>query len=390
MSSSTPSSSNCSETNQNGEEVELGKRNRKPPDRLQGTSNPRCNEKRSKAQKKKKKKSISTSSSKSQKIKTSSNSTRRKAKKQSLPTKEAKKERPRGEYEVLTDSEEVKVNTSKVESSNSKKGKKKRRKKRSGDSSSLKNPDSKASINLNKKKRKESIQKMAAGLNKLYGCYSSEDERAEKKKLMELMSILEGSTQSQLKEERKDMKSEKGEVKDERELSHIEVQDRFALICEEFIDGNHPTKILHKSWNEKFVKIMGSISDQTLRRQQMVMNLLTSADLTDDQRSSVFTALETNTLKKLPFLQMTEDVLPSCNPLEFDPDSLMKKADLKLRHNGISKSWNLITSASTPKHQFTKEEIMDYIDGDEDFNFLELYNGFVEFDIVSHFDFFIL
>ena len=133
------------------------------------------------------------------------------------------------------------------------------------------------------------------------------------------------------------------------------------MICEEFIDENHPTKILHKSWNEKFVKIMRSISGTTLRRQQMVINLLTSADLTDDQRIKVFNALETITLLKLPFLEMTEDLFPSCNPLEFDSDSLMKKADLKLRHNGISKSWNLITSSSTPQHQFTKEEIIDYI-----------------------------
>jgi len=168
----------------------------------------------------------------------------------------------------------------------------------------------------------------------------------------------------------------------------IEVEDRFTRICEEFIDGNHPTKILHKSWNEKFVQIMGSISQTSLRRQQMVLNLLTSADLTDDQRSKVFNALETCTMAKLPFLEMTEDLLPSCNPLEFDPDSLMKKADLKLRHNGISKSWNLITSASTLNHQFAKEQIMDYIGGDEDFNFLELYKKFVEFDIFSHFDFY--
>ena len=122
----------------------------------------------------------------------------------------------------------------------------------------------------------------------------------------------------------------KDEVKDERELSHTEVRDQFALICEEFIDGNHPTKILHKSWNEQFVNIMGSISDRQLRRQQMVLNLLTSADLTDDQRVKVFNALENCTIAKLPFLEMTEEFLPSCDPLEFDPDSLMKKADLKL------------------------------------------------------------
>ena len=114
----------------------------------------------------------------------------------------------------------------------------------------------------------------------------------------------------------------------------------------------------------------------------MVMNLLTSADLTDEQRAKVFDALETCTVYKLPFLEMTEEFLPSCDPLEFDTDSLMKKADLKLRHNGISKSWNLITSSSTPNHQFTKEEIMDYIDGDEDFDFFDLYNRFYEFDII--------
>jgi len=110
------------------------------------------------------------------------------------------------------------------------------------------------------------------------------------------------------------------------------------LICEDFIDGNHPTKILHKNYNEKFVKIMGSISGNSLRRQQMVLNLLTSADLTNDQRAKVFNALETYTLLKCPFLEMTEDLFPSCNPLEFDPDSLMMKADIKLRHNGIRKS----------------------------------------------------
>jgi len=124
---------------------------------------------------------------------------------------------------------------------------------------------------------------------------------------------------------------------------------------------------------------MGSISDQPLRRQQMVLNLLTSADLTNDQRAKVFDSLETNTVLKLPFLEMTEDLLPSCNPLEFDPDS----TDPKLCHNGISKSWNLITSSSTPQHQFAKEELMDYIGGDEDFDFLELYNRFIEFDNFS-------
>ena len=120
----------------------------------------------------------------------------------------------------------------------------------------------------------------------------------------------------------------------------------------------------------------------------MVLNLLTSADLTDDQRAKVFAALETNTIAKLSFLEMTEDLLPSCDPLEFDQDSLMKKADLKLRHNGISKSWNLITSTSTPNHQFTKEEIMEYIDGDEDFNFFDLYNRFL--NLISHFDFYFI
>jgi len=70
----------------------------------------------------------------------------------------------------------------------------------------------------------------------------------------------------------------------------------------------------------------------------MVLNLLTSADLSNDQREKIFNALETYTFKKSPFLEMIEDLFPSCNPLEFDPDSLMKKADLKLCHNGISKS----------------------------------------------------
>jgi len=86
-----------------------------------------------------------------------------------------------------------------------------------------------------------------------------------------------------------------------------------------------------------------------------------------------------------------EDLLPSCNPLEFDQDFLMMKADLKLRHNGISKSWNLITSFSSPKHQFTKEQIMEYIDGDEDFDFLELHNRFLNLILfLSNFDFFFL
>jgi len=344
-----------------------------------------------------KKNANSTSSSKSQKKKTTSNSTRGKGKKQSHTTKEAKKMIPKGEYEVLTDSEdeeELKVTTSKVESSKktssskSKKKKRKKRRKKSGDISSLKNPESKASKDLKKKQNDESNQKFAAKLNKLRGCYANDNERAGKKKLMELMTFLEGSTASQLREGREKMRSEKGEVKVEMKSNRGEVEDRFVMICEEFIDGNHPTKILHKSWNERFVKIMGSISDRQLRRQQMVMNLLTSADLTDDQRTKVFAALETNTKKKLPFLEMTEDLLPSCDPMEYDPDSLMKKADLKLRHNGISKSWNLITSSSTPIHQFTKEEIMEYIGGDEDFNFFDLYKGFIEFDnFFSHFDF---
>jgi len=356
---------------QSGGEVVLGKkskRNRNPPDRLQ---------QRWKSQKKKRKKSNSTSSSKSQKKKTTSKPNRRKGKKPSLTTKEAKKERPKGGDEVLTDSEdeeELKVELSKKKSSNSKKVKKRGPKGR-GDRSSLKNPYSRASRNLKKKETQGSNQKFAANLNKLRGCYSSENVRSEKKKLMELMTFLEGSTESQLKAGRKG--SNQTEVKDEMKSKQGEVRDNFALICEEFIDGNHPTKILHKSWNEKFVKIMGSISDRPLRRQQMVMNLLTSADLTDDQRIKVFNALETNTQIKLPFLEMTEDLLPSCNPLEFDQDSLMKKADLKLRHNGISKSWNLITSSSTPNHEFTKEQIMDYIDGDEDFDFFEIYKGFL-------------
>jgi len=381
MSSHTPPSFNGSEMNQSGEEVVLRKkseRNSKPPDRLQGTSIPRCTEK---SQKKKKKKSNSTSSSQSQKIKTSSKPNRRKGKKQSLPTKEAKNKRPRGEDEVFTDSEELKVTTSKVNSSKSKKVKRKRgrpkgSKNRCSDISYLQYPYSNASKKLKKKEREVSNQKFAAGLNKLHGCFSSENERSEKKKLMELMTFLEGSSASQLKDE---IKSKQIDDKDEVKSNQRELQDNFSLICEQFIDGNHPTKILHKSWNEQFVKIMGSISAQPLRRQQMVMNLLTSADLTDDQRAKVFNALETSTLLKLPFLEMTEDLLPSCDPLEFDPDSLMKKADLKLRHNGISKSWNLISSSSTPQHQFTKEQIMDYIDGDEDFNFLELYNRFYEF-----------
>jgi len=393
MSSHTPPSFNCSEMKQNGEGVVLRKkseRNCKPPDRLQGTSN-LVNTNIWKAQKKKRKKSNSTSSSKSQKIKPSSKTKRRKGMKQSLPTKGAKKKSPMREYEVFTDSEEeeeVKVEPStktskKTSSSKSKKKKRKRRKKRGDDSSSLKNLESHPSTDLKKKGKDESNQKFAMDLNKLRGCYANENERSAKKKLMDLMSILEGSTIAQLQKRRDEMRSEKGEVKDEMKSSYTEVQDPFALICEEFIDGNHPTKILHKSWNEKFIKIMGLISGKSLRRQQMVMNLLTSADLTDEQRAKVFDALETCTVYKLPFLEMTEEFLPSCDPLEFDTDSLMKKADLKLRHNGISKSWNLITSSSTPNHEFTKEEIMDYIDGDEDFDFFELYKKFVEFDIFS-------
>jgi len=389
MSSHTPPSSNGPAMKQNGEVV-FGKRNRTKTKRFQDelTTIPYDTRRRWKAQEKKKK-SNSTSSSKSQKIKTFSKPKRRKGKKQSPTTKEAKKKIPKGEYEVFTDSEELKVKSSKVNSSKSKKVKRKRRK-QSDDSSSLNNPGSKASISLKKKQREESKQKTAT-LNKLRGCFSSENERSEKKKLMDLMTFLEGSTQSQLKERRDDMRSKQTEDKEEMTLNKEEVKDRFAMICEDFIDGNHPTKILHKSWNEQFVQIMGSISYQPLRRQQMVLNLLTSADLTDDQRVKVFNALETNTIRKLPFLEMTEDLLPSCNPLEFDPDSLMKKADLKLRHNGISKSWNLITSSSTPNHQFTKEEIMEYIDGDEDFDFLEIYKGFYEFDNFSPiFDFFFL
>ena len=101
------------------------------------------------------------------------------------------------------------------------------------------------------------------------------------------MTFLEGSIASQLKENRRDdMKSKK-----------TELQDNFSMICEDFIDGNHPTKILHKSYNQQFVKIMGSISDQSLRRQQMVLNFLTSADLTDDQREKIFDALETYPLR---------------------------------------------------------------------------------------------
>jgi len=256
--------------------------------------------------------------------------------------------------------------------------KKKTRRKYADDSSSLKYRDSLASRNLKKKEREEQNQKFAMDLNKLRGCYANDSERAAKKKLMELMTFLEESTKSQLDQKRRDEKgSKQTEVKDEMGSKQTEVKDKFAMICEEFIDGNHPTKILHKSWNEKFVKIMGSISGESLRRQQMVLNLLTSADLTDDQRSKVFNALESSTRLKFPFLEMTEDLLPSCDPLEFDQDSLMKKADLKLRHNGISKSWNLITSCSTPNHEFTKEQIMDYIDGDEDFDFFDLYKGFL-------------
>jgi len=360
---------------QNGEEVEFGKRNRTKTKRFQDevTTIPNNTNLWRKSQKKKRKNANSTSSSKSQKIKTSSKSKRWKGKKPSLPMMEAKKRIPKWGDEVFTDSEEeeeLKVTTSKKKSSNYKKGKRKRgrpkgSRKRSDDSSSLKYRESNASRNLKKKEREVSNKKFVMDLNKLRGCFSSDNERSEKKKLMDLMTFLEGSTCSKLKEER-----------DELDLNRGEIEDKFVRICEEFIDGNHPTKILHKSWNEKFVKIMGSISGTSLRRQQMVLNLLTSADLTDDQRSKVFNALETYTMKKLHFLELTEDLLPSCNPLEFDPDSLMKKADLKLRHNGISKSWNLITSASSPHHQFSKEEIMDYIDGDEGFDFLELYNGF--------------
>jgi len=383
MSSHTPPSFNSSEMKQSGEEVVLGKRNSKKTKRFQDevTTIPINTRLRWKAQEKGKN-ANSTSSSKSQKKKTSSNSTRRKGKKQSLPMKEAKKKIPKGGDEVFTDSEEelkVKVTTSKKNpSSKSKKGKRKRRKK-SGDRSSLNNLESHPSRNLKKKEREEQNQKFAK-LNKLYGCYANDNERAAKKKLMELMTFLEESTLKQLKDQ---LKSNRTDVKDEMKSSQTEVKDKFAMICEDFIDGNHPTKILHKSWNEKFVKIMGSISYQPLRRQQMVLNLLTSADLTDDQRVKVFNALETSTIAKLPFLEMTEEFLPSCDPLEFDQDSLMKKADLKLRHNGISKSWNLITSSSTPNHQFTKEEIMEYIDGDEDFDFFDLYKGFYEFDLFS-------
>jgi len=352
---------------QSGEGVVLGKRskrNSKKTKRFQDEfiTEPVNTRERRKSQRKKMKKSNSTSSSKFQKIKTASKPSRRKGKKPSHPIRESKKNIPSGEYEVFTDSEELKVTTSKVNSS--KKGKKRRRK-YAGDRSSLKNPDSKASKDLKKKERKKLNKKFSAKLNKLSGCLSSDSERSAKKKLMELMTLLEGSTVAQLREERKGLK--KGEI-----------EDKFIMICEEFIDGNHPTKILHKSWNEQFVKIMGSISDQSMRRQQMVMNLLTSADLTDDQRTKVFNTLENCTVSKLPFLQMTEDLLPSCNPLEFDQVSLMKKADLKLRHNGISKSWNLITSSSTPDHEFTKEEIMDYIGGDEAIDFFALHKKFVE------------
>jgi len=142
-----------------------------------------------------KKNANSTSSSQSQKINTSSKPKTRKGKKPSLTTMESKN-RPKGGDEVFTDSkeeEELMVKSSNKKGAKSKKGTKKM-KKVSGDSSSLKNPHSKASEDLNKKEREGSKQKMAAKLNKLRGCYANDNERSEKKKLMELMTSLEGST----------------------------------------------------------------------------------------------------------------------------------------------------------------------------------------------------
>jgi len=132
---------------------------------------------------------------------------------------------------------------------NQKKKKKMGKPKGRDDSSSLKNPHSKASINLRKKEREDSNQKVTAKLNKLRGCFSSDYERAAKKNLMDLMTFLEGSTIAQLKE-RKEMRSKQTEMKDEMKSMQTEVKDKFVMICEEFIDGNHPTKILHKSFNQ--------------------------------------------------------------------------------------------------------------------------------------------
>ena len=194
------------------------------------------------------------------------------------------------------------------------------------------NPNSLPFLNNQKQENKVRKEKIMDVRNKLRNVSRSPHSKHSKAPLMRIVDIFnQANWQETIRELNLNSSPTKQLNKGDPEVKRVNL--------EWMMKDHHPTKILHKRFNNLYCEIMGKLCRSTiitLRILQGVNNLLASADLTTRQRWKILNGLNDNPRDKIRYLSFGEEELPAVEFGDMRQDNLMPK-------------WTIVSDTSTPR-----------------------------------------